>query len=212
MGDVSWSYVLGLYIPLVVSLSIHEWAHAMTARLLGDPTAEEHGRLTLNPLPHLDLIGTVVLPLVILLSRSPFLFGWAKPVPVDPTRFRKGVKIFPGMLLVSLAGPFSNLILAFLFALGLRLCDRFSWGNDALIQGLFMGLVLNVLLAVFNLMPVPPLDGHRLLPPAVQRKLMPFSSVLFLVFLVAIYRFQGLLGAPVEFFSRGILHLVGLVV
>ncbi len=212
MGAVSWTNVLGLYIPLVVSLSIHEWAHAFTAWTLGDPTAEEHGRLTLNPLPHLDLIGTVVLPLVILLSRSPFLFGWAKPVPVDPTRFRKGVKVFPGMLLVSLAGPFSNLVLAFLFAFSLRLCDRFSWGKDALLQGLYMGLVLNVLLAVFNLAPIPPLDGHRLLPPRVQRKLMPFSTVLFLVFLVAIWRYQGILGAPVDFLSRGILDLAGLVV
>ncbi len=212
MGGVSWTYVLGLYIPLVVSLSIHEWAHAITARMLGDPTAEEHGRLTLNPLPHLDLIGTVVLPLMILFSHSPFLFGWAKPVPVDPTRFRRGVKIFPGMLLVSLAGPFSNLVLAFLFAFSLKLCDRFSWGSDALIQGLYMGLVLNVLLAIFNLMPVPPLDGHRLLPPSVQRKLLPFSGVIFILFLVAIWRYQGILGVPVEFFTRGILRLVGLVV
>lgn len=146
-------------VPMLLSLTVHEWAHAWSAFKLGDDTASREGRLTLNPLVHIDPIGTLLLPLL------GIPFGWAKPVPVNPTRFRRDIHMGTGMAITAAAGPISNLVLALLCAVGLGLLVRSS-GDDAATSPffllLFYGLQLNVALAIFNLLPIYPLDGSRI--------------------------------------------------
>jgi Zn-dependent protease len=149
-----------MWLPLsILSLSIHEFAHAWSAWKLGDDTAARQGRLTLNPLAHVDPIGTLLLPLL------GVPFGWARPVPVDPARFRRGVSMGRGMAITAAAGPLSNVLLAAVSAVLLGIAARFT---PSLVEegsaGLFflLGMLqLNVGLAIFNLIPVPPLDGSR---------------------------------------------------
>jgi Zn-dependent protease len=146
------------------SLTVHEAAHAWSADRLGDPTARMLGRLSLNPIVHMDLIGTVILPLIAVFSNFPII-GWAKPVPVNTSRLRNPRRDF---MLVAAAGPASNLLLALAGALAVRA----ALGGGGLTSGhpLVQIVLINVLLAVFNLVPVPPLDGGNvlagLLPPS----------------------------------------------
>jgi Zn-dependent protease len=154
--------------PLILSLTFHECAHAWSARKLGDDTAEQAGRLTLNPLPHIDLLGTILLPLV----GAPF--GWAKPVPVDPSRFRRDIRMATGVMLTSAAGPLSNLLLATLCAIAYGLLGRFQpeWLSPGQgIQPFIVTMIrLNVALMVFNLLPIPPLDGGGVVQALVPRR------------------------------------------
>ena len=139
---------------LVFSVIIHEVAHGYVAYRLGDPTARDAKRLTLNPLPHIDLMGSILLPLFLVIIKSPVLLGWAKPVPFNPRYFRDVKK---GVMLVGLAGPASNLILAAAAGLILRILPF-----EGIIGYLLAQLcVVNVILALFNLIPIPPLDGSR---------------------------------------------------
>lgn len=148
--------ILPLFAILIMSLSFHEAAHAWTASRLGDPTARMLGRLTLNPLAHIDWIGTVLFPLVALYSGVP-LIGWAKPVPVDSRYLRHPRRDFA---IVALAGPVSNMILA---VGGAAILMAFEASNppegSLVVMVLTRAVFINVLLAVFNLIPVPPLDG-----------------------------------------------------
>jgi len=147
---------------LLFSLSVHESAHAWTALQEGDPTAQSLGRISLNPLRHIDPIGTVVLPLLMIFTGVPLL-GWAKPCPVDPRRFKD---LKRGQIIVSGAGPTSNLMLAVLFTAALFLAFRVVADpspNNPLFLFLEIGVSLNVLLAVFNMVPLPPLDGSHIL-------------------------------------------------
>lgn len=182
-------------LPILAAVILHEVAHGYVAFRLGDPTAAKLGRLTLNPFAHVDLFGTVLLPLLLLFGGSPFLFGYAKPVPVNFLNLRNPRK---GMVLVALAGPVTNLILAGLSALAFRFLSTVQVPESGLLATNIdflrsmagSSMLMNVGLAVFNLLPLPPLDGGRvatgLLPrsPAIAlARLEPYGMLIIMVLL-----------------------------
>jgi Zn-dependent protease len=155
--------------PLIFAIVLHEVAHGWVANKLGDHTARDLGRLTLNPISHIDPFGTIIMPLMLfILTKGRFVFGSAKPVPINPYNFRNPKK---GMALSALAGPAVNLIMAVLFAVLLRWVmpalekalpeAAWNWFADPLSLMLGYGVIINVVLAVLNLIPIPPLDGSR---------------------------------------------------
>jgi Zn-dependent protease len=173
---------------LIVSAIIHEVSHGYAALYLGDPTAKLAGRLTLNPFAHLDFFGSFLLPLLLIASGVPFVFGYAKPVPYNPYNLRKGKW---GPALVALAGPFSNILIAVFVSILLRL-GVFSPATYSI--G-FLIVIINVVLAIFNLVPVPPLDGSKvlfaLLPYSMQDVevfLRRYQLVIFLFVLIFLWR------------------------
>ena len=165
-------------VVLIYSVVIHEVSHGLMADSLGDPTAKNLGRLTLNPLKHLDMFGSVLLPLLLFIARAPFIIGYAKPVPYNPDNL-SDKKYGPAK--VALAGPASNIVLALIFGLSLRLMpDIFT---SSLVPQLFSFIILlNLVLAIFNLFPIPPLDGHWLL--------MTFLPTRFNALKVFLYRYS----------------------
>ncbi len=183
-------------IILLFSVIIHELSHGYVANSLGDPTAKYAGRLTLNPLPHLDIFGSVLLPILLFISTGgSFVFGWAKPVPVNPYNFRDQTW---GELKVSIAGPLSNLLLAVFFGLLIRFIPQefFATLSGSKLGEIFLLVVrLNIMLAVFNLIPIPPLDGSwiffKFLPDSFQkaRAFISQYGIIILMFLL----FSGLL-------------------
>lgn len=191
-----------LIIPLIIAIVFHEVAHGWVARALGDPTAEEQRRLSLNPVRHVDPIGTLVLPGMLALVKAP-IFGWAKPVPVNKWRLRNPRV---GMMAVAAAGPGTNFILAAAGAVLLGLLARGAGGGEPGALTLFAAvslnyfITINIFLAMFNLLPVPPFDGSHivegLLPRRAARqyeKLRPFGfPLLFLMLLVVPWLFPSL--------------------
>ena len=145
-------------VVFIIVIVIHELAHGYTAYWMGDPTAKNAGRLTFNPLAHADPVGTIMLPILLMVVRSPVIFGWAKPVPVNPRNFRNPRL---GMFLTSLAGPAANFLLAIIFAV---IFKAGHFPQHSLIWNfLLMGILISLVLGVFNLLPIPPLDGANIL-------------------------------------------------
>jgi len=178
--DINFAQIFISLIVLLFSLTIHETAHAWTADRLGDPTARLLGRISLNPLVHIDPVGTVLFPLIAAVSGVP-LIGWAKPVPVSVRQLRHPRRDY---VLVAAAGPASNLVLALVASVALRLVTvaPVTLGEPNVSAPIATFLVqmkqINVLLAVFNMIPIPPLDGGNVLAGLLPRQLMPaFNSI-----------------------------------
>ncbi len=186
---------IGLVYPgLLFSLCVHEAAHAAMGNYCGDDTAKLQGRLSLNPLAHVDPVGTVLIPLIMLVM-SPFVFGWAKPVPFNPSKLNN---IRRDPVLIALAGPAANFLLALLLIFVMRVLIL-TFGIDAIPPLLFVVLyftiMLNLVLMIFNLIPVPPLDGHHLLnyflPPEGQKFMRQLGPVGIIIAMVVAYNFLG---------------------
>lgn len=192
---------------LIFSAILHEIAHGFVADKLGDPTARLLGRLTLNPVKHIDPFLSILLPMILIVSGSPVVFGAAKPVPVDPFNLKEGRK---DMALVSLAGPLTNLVIAVIAALLIKATDFINFGDWFIFVSLILHLIvrLNLLLAIFNLLPIPPLDGSKIvamfLPEKEARSYLSISAfgMLIIFFLLAF---------PIGGFSLGamIFNLLG---
>lgn len=185
---------IALMLPaLLLSLCVHEYAHAWAATRLGDSTPERQGRLTLSPLSHVDPIGSLLFPILLIVTMGS-VFGWAKPVQFQPNNFTRKVSMRTGAALTAAAGPMSNVLLALLTALVVRAAVALGFTPQAdgsprmVFQFLETMFVLNVVLAVFNLLPLPPLDGSYLLPRSmdeIKEKLSRYSFILlFLLFFI----------------------------
>ena len=175
-------------VALFMALTFHEFAHGWVARRLGDKTAESLGRLTLNPKDHIDPFGTIMVPAMLILMNSPVVFGWAKPVPINPYNFRNPRK---GMMWSALGGPLINLLLAGGLAVILKGMIYTGVTLEPLLIFLIVAIQLNVFLAVFNLIPIPPLDGGRvlvgLLPPVQAAAFSRIEPYGFLIVIALMY-------------------------
>lgn len=199
-------------IPLIFAITLHEVAHGWVASFFGDQTARMMGRLSLNPIKHVDLVGTIIVPLVMLMF-SNFIFGWAKPVPVDPRNFRHPHRT---MAIVALAGPISNLSMALFWGLVakggiLSAVLGNNWFGEPLLYMGGAGVMINVVLAVLNFIPLPPLDGGKIVAGLLPKRLAyqfsliePYGFVILLILM-----FSGVLSSimgPVVYFF---INLIG---
>lgn len=200
--------------PILLAITLHEVAHGWAARYLGDPTAASLGRLSLNPIKHIDPVGTVAVP-AILLVLGGFLFGWAKPVPVNMQRLNDPKR---DMALVAAAGPASNFVMAVIwaFAMKIGLMSDSELMRLVLVEMGKVGLFINLILMVLNLIPIPPLDGGRVLSGVLPDNLsMALAKIepygLFIIFgLLALGVLRFLLEGPLSFFQSIITKFVGL--
>jgi Zn-dependent protease len=188
-------------IILIMSVVVHEVSHGYAARALGDRTAEYQGRLTLNPIPHIDLWGSIIIPLILVVTRAGFVIGWAKPVPVNPYNLRNQRW---GEAMVAAAGPASNIVLAVIFGLLIR----FGLIPLSALPVVAVIVIINLVLAVFNLVPIPPLDGSKilfaLLPPKlfhIRQSLERYGLILAIIFILFLWQFVS----PV---IRGLFRLI----
>ena len=204
-------------LPLVIAITFHEAAHGFVAHRLGDNTPWEQGRVTFNPLKHIDPFGTLIMPAILLVSHSPFLFGYAKPVPVN-FRALRNPKL--DMVWVALAGPATNIALALVAALAFHILgylpeNAAQWVADNLKNA----LVINVILAIFNMLPIPPLDGGRvavgLLPRALAfplARLEPYGMLILIGFLIILPLAGAQLGLNLDVISAILRQSAGFVI
>jgi|SRR3989344_3502447 len=173
---------------LIMSVVVHEVSHGYAASLLGDQTARFAGRLTLNPIKHLDPIGSVVVPLALIVLHAGFVFGWAKPVPVNPYNLRHRRW---GELIVAAAGPLSNIVLAVIFGILIRVSLIYGFLPDSFITIATVIVLINLVLAIFNLVPIPPLDGSKVLFSLLPLHMQHIREFLerYALFLVVIFVF-----------------------
>ena len=220
-------YIASIWVlPVLLAITLHEAAHGFVAWRLGDDTAWQLGRVSFNPFRHIDLFGTVILPAMLLVLRAPFLFGWAKPVPVAFNRLRHPRR---DMVLVAAAGPAANLILATASALLFHLLPLLPMSFAGWLgSNLYNSILINLVLAVFNMLPLPPLDGGRvavgLLPDALARPLARLERFGFLIIIGVIFLlpmlgrqvgidlnvFYWIVGVPVEWLLTFFVTLAGL--
>ncbi|MCG8594503.1 MAG: site-2 protease family protein [Kiloniellales bacterium] len=220
-------YIASIWVlPVLLAITLHEAAHGFVAWRLGDDTARQLGRVSFNPFRHVDLFGTVILPAMLLVLRAPFLFGWAKPVPVAFHRLRHPRR---DMVLVAAAGPAANLILATASALLFHLLPLLPLSFAGWLgSNLYNSILINLVLAVFNMLPLPPLDGGRvavgLLPDALARPLARLERFGFLIIIGVIFLlpmlgrqvgidlnvFYWIVGVPVEWLLTFFVTLAGL--
>lgn len=207
------SVYIYLFIVFLFSVSFHEFSHAYISYKLGDPTAKNQGRLTMNPLKHLDILGTIM----IFVAR----IGWAKPVPINPTYYKDRKK---GTMLVSVAGPLSNIVLSFVFAFPYIIMSNKIYFNQLEVSFMveilynlsYLFFVININLAIFNIIPVPPLDGSKILsgilPSRYYFKMMQYENYISIGFLIVIFVFSSQFGRALMFVAtpiqRGILLIV----
>ncbi|HID93729.1 MAG TPA: site-2 protease family protein [bacterium (Candidatus Stahlbacteria)] len=185
------AFIIQLII-LFFSIIVHEVSHGYVALIKGDPTAKYSGRLTLNPLPHIDVFGTIILPILLLVMRAGIIFGWAKPVPINPYNLGNPKK---DMMWIGAAGPASNFGIAIVLSIFFRVI-RTGLGYTFIDQFLMYAIAINILLAIFNLIPIPPLDGSRILegvlPYEVQlsyKRIEPFGFLIIFPLLIILFPF-----------------------
>jgi Zn-dependent protease len=197
-------------VVLIMSVVVHEFAHGYTAYLLGDNTARLSGRLTLNPIKHLDLFGSIILPLLLVISNAGFVIGWAKPVPYNPNNLRNGKK---GTFLVAIAGILANLLIAVIFGLLIRFAPSLlgipTYDPNPLLTNPFYKIttiivIMNLVLALFNIIPIPPLDGSKVLFSFISSKyrnienfLEQWGMFLLLFFIIFVWSYV----APIVFIA-----------
>ncbi|MEC8063912.1 MAG: site-2 protease family protein [Pseudomonadota bacterium] len=203
------------FLPLLLAITLHEAAHGYVSMLYGDKTAFFLGRVSLNPFKHIDPIGTVVIPATLLILQTPWIFGWAKPVPVNPRNFTKSVY---ALAIVAAAGPAANFLMAFSWALLYKLGMLLYQENSTpallwLIQTSQVGVFFNIVLALFNLLPIPPLDGGKIIEAFLPYNLAPYFYDLepygFLILLTLIITglITPLIGPPIIYISRFLLAI-----
>ncbi len=217
MLDLSTAQIIAIAaLPLLFAITVHEVAHGWVAKRLGDPTAQRLGRLTLNPIKHIDPVGTVVVPLLLLMVGG-FVFGWAKPVPVTWENLRHPKR---DMAIVAAAGPGANLLMAMIWALiaklGTLVPDSLAWAGTPMVYMGQFGIVINAVLMVLNLLPLPPLDGGRvavgLLPNRIGWQLArvePFGFFVLLA-LLATGILSMIIAPPVNLVQQVVSALFGL--
>ncbi|MEW5009180.1 MAG: site-2 protease family protein [Cycloclasticus sp.] len=217
MGDLTILERIAVWaLPVIFAITVHEVAHGWVANKLGDNTAKKLGRLTLNPISHVDLIGTIIVPAVLLFLGG-FMFGWAKPVPVNWNNLKNPKH---DMVYVAIAGPMANLVMAIMWAALLKLGYLIGGGNEAISLGLIYmghaGVIINLVLMVLNLLPLLPLDGGRVLAGLLPQKASYQFSKLerlgfpLLIVIIATGWLSKILTPPVYFLQTGIFNVFGI--